>query len=77
MRTFRYLAACVGVALLVGCTTAQRIDRPDGTVDYEIACGAALGWNICYDRAQKMCPAGYSTLSEDQGFNRKALRIKC
>jgi len=69
--------AALLLVLLTGCTTTQEIRRPDGTVEYLIACGASLGWNICYDKANQLCPGGYSTLSEDGGFNRKELRIGC
>ena len=60
-----------------GCTTTQKIVRPDGTDEFIIACGASLGWNICYDKANEVCPTGYKTLNEDAGFNRKELRISC
>lgn len=67
-----------GVALaLAGCTTTQEIRRPDGSIEYLIACGASLGWNICYKKANEICPTGYNTLAEDAGFNRKELRISC
>jgi len=73
--------ARIAVVLLLlaatGCTTTQQIRRPDGTIEYLIACGASLGWNICYDKANEVCPSGYTTLSEDAGFNRKELRIAC
>jgi hypothetical protein len=62
---------------LVGCTTTQEIRRPDGSTEFLIACGASLGWNICYEKANEICPGGYKTLSEDAGFNRKELRIVC
>ena len=62
---------------LSGCTTTQEIRRPDGTVEYLVACGASLGWNICYEKANEICPSGYTTLSENAGFNRKELRIAC
>ncbi len=73
----RILFVLVGGMLLSGCTTAQKINRPDGTVEYQIACGAATGWGVCYSRAQEECPGGYQTIDEDQGFNRKELRISC
>ena len=41
-------------------------------MEYLIACGAGTGWNICYVHANEVCPTGYTTLSEDAGFNRKA-----
>ncbi|WP_341519823.1 hypothetical protein AABC73_14825 [Pseudomonas sp. G.S.17] len=79
MGSAKLLAVLVfaGVTTLAGCTTAQKIDRPDGTVEYQIACGAATGWGICYSRAQEVCPGGYKTIEEDQGFNRKELKISC
>jgi len=64
-------------ALLAGCTTVQEIKRPNGDVEYLIACGASTGWNVCYDKANQVCPGGYITLSENAGFNRKELRILC
>lgn len=63
--------------LAASCTTTQEIRRPDGSTEYLIACGAASGWNICYDKANKVCPDGYTTLSEDAGFNRKEMHIAC
>lgn len=63
--------------LAEGCTTVQEIRRPDGEKEFLIACGAALGWNICYDKANDICPKGYKTLAQDAGFNRKELRISC
>jgi len=65
------------LAGLAGCTTTQEIRRPDGSTEMLIACGASLGWNICYDKANEVCPSGYTTLSENAGFNRKELRIAC
>ena len=63
--------------LLAGCTTSQAIPRPNGATEYQIACGASTGWNICYARANELCPSGYETMSERGGFNRKELRIAC
>lgn len=63
--------------LIVSCTTTQEIKRPNGDKEYLIACGAGLGWNICYEKANELCPSGYKTISENSGFNRKELRIIC
>ena len=72
------LIFCIFLVLFVcGCTTTQEIRRPDGKKEFLIACGASLGWNICYEKANNICPKGYETLSEDAGFNRKELRIVC
>jgi len=70
-------ATVLMLAALAGCTTTQEIRRPDGSSEYLIACGASLGWNMCYEKANEVCPMGYQTLSEDAGFNRKELRISC
>lgn len=75
--TFTHARLIAAVMLLVGCTTTQQIKRPNGEVEYVIGCGASLGWNICYDKANEVCPAGYKTIAEDAGFNRKELRISC
>jgi len=64
-------------ASLVGCSTAQKISRPDGSTEYLVQCGAGTGWGICYSKANELCPAGYSDLSKEAGFNRKELRIRC
>lgn len=79
---FRLTNGCInGSALafmmLVGCTTTQEIKRPNGAVEYVIACGAGSGWNVCYHKANEICPTGYTTVSEDAGFNRKELHIAC
>lgn len=70
-----FLAFAAG--LMGGCTTDQLIRRPDGSREYVIACGARLGWNICHERANELCPTGYNTLSQDAGFNHKELTIAC
>jgi hypothetical protein len=71
------VAAGLLLSAITGCTTAQEIRRPDGTIEYLIACDASLGWNNCYDKANEVCPSGYRTIFEDAGFNRKELRIAC
>lgn len=73
----RLLLLTLALALIAGCTTTQEIRRPGGAVEYEIACGASTGWNICHKRANEVCPTGYNTLSQQGGFNRKELRISC
>ncbi|MDU3076852.1 MAG: hypothetical protein E7B29_11210 [Mixta calida] len=69
--------AVVAALLLSGCATSQKISRPDGTSEYLIQCGAGTGWSICYSKANELCPAGYSDLNKEAGFNRKELRIRC
>lgn len=71
------LSIIFALAMLVGCATAQKINRPDGSNEYIVQCGAGTGWGICYSKANELCPSGYADLSTDSGFNRKELRIRC
>jgi len=75
--TLAIIVAAVLSVALSACTTTEQIRRPDGRVEYLIACGASSGWNICYDRANEVCPNGYETLAQTSGFNRKELMIYC
>ncbi len=58
-------------------STTYEIRNPDGSIEYVVSCGETREWDLCYDRAKQVCPAGYITLSRDVGFNRKELRIAC
>lgn len=71
------LSIVIAVAMLGGCATAQKINRPDGTTEYIVQCGAGTGWDVCYSKANEACPSGYVDVSKESGFNRKELRVKC
>ena len=62
---------------LIGCTTANKIFDENGEEALLIECGAAVSFSVCHDRAREECPSGYKTLSENAGFNRKEIRIRC
>jgi hypothetical protein len=64
-------------ALVAGCSTASKAYDKDGQQILVINCGAGTSMSICHDRAMSECPQGYSTVSEDNGFNRKELRVRC
>ncbi len=68
------LACCLPLA---GCTTVHHIRGANGEGLVMVECGAATSFSICYDRAAKECPSGYRTVSEEPGFNRKALKVVC
>jgi hypothetical protein len=79
-RMSRSIGAAAGIVLIVtltGCTTVSKIHERDGREALLIECGAALSFSICHERALKECPAGYTTLSETPGFNRKEIRVRC
>ncbi|MBR0649213.1 hypothetical protein GXW78_06035 [Roseomonas terrae] len=71
------MLALVAGLLLAACTTVQEVRRPDGSREFLIACGASTGWNVCYSRANEMCPTGFNTVRQDGGFNRKEMVIAC
>ena len=62
---------------LASCTTSQEVRRPDGASEFLVACGASTGWDICYGRANELCPTGWNTIRETPGFNRKEMLISC
>ncbi len=65
------------VIILAGCTTANKIYSSDGKEALLIECGAAVSFSVCHNRAKEECPSGYTTLSENAGFNRKEIRVRC
>lgn len=67
----------VVASFLTGCTTVSEINRPDGVKEYLIGCGASTGWDVCYEKANTLCPNGYIDVSKEPGFNRKELTIQC
>lgn len=72
------LTAMVSLGLaLAACTTVEEVRRPGGAREFLIACGASTGWNICYRRANELCPTGWTTVRQDPGFNRKEMVINC
>ena len=74
------LQSVLGLVLTVnavGCSTVQAINRPDGSAEYLIACGADLVWSICINQAKEACPGGYTILSQVDGSKTKELRVVC
>jgi hypothetical protein len=55
-----------GIALS-GCATSTQMRGPDGQVGYLIECpGAALSMGACFEKANSLCPAGYTVLDTRQ-----------
>ena len=71
------ILVCVVPLLVSGCTTANIIFEKDGKEALLVECGAAVSFSVCHDRAKQECPNGYKLLSEDAGFNRKEIRVRC
>ncbi|MBT9569417.1 MAG: hypothetical protein IV085_14100 [Thiobacillus sp.] len=61
-------SALVMVVLLVGgCAISKETYLPDGRVGYSISCdGAAVGMNVCFEKAGEICGArGYDLLNRE------------
>ena len=71
------ILSCTAGMLISGCTTSNKIFEKDGMEALLIECGAAVSFSVCHERAKQECPNGYKTLSEDAGFNRKEIRVRC
>ena len=77
--THRPVGALVVLTVLVsaGCTTSE----PGGQVYYLVACGGGSTGvpNICYARAEKLCPGGYTVLSGDPPASNEpqTMRVAC
>lgn len=65
------------VVTLSACTTASQYRRSDGGTNVVVACGAAVGWNICVERAKEECRSGFEILSQVNDGNRKEMTVMC
>jgi hypothetical protein len=46
---------------LAGCAKVTEMRDPDGELRYLVGCyGALTPMSACYDKAEELCPAGYS-----------------
>ena len=61
MRRYLY----IGVLMLGGCASAQKVYGPDGNEYVRISCdGSAIPMSTCYKKALKVCPGGYYLAGE-------------
>ncbi len=63
--------------LIGGCSSVESVPPPDGDDEYVLACTKSTGRTECTARAEAVCPNGYETLSNEENFERKELRIRC
>jgi len=64
-------------ALLNGCSAIETVSPADGTDEYVFTCTKVAGQPGCATRAREVCPEGYETLSREENFDRKELRVRC
>lgn len=75
LKQYSVMAGLMG--LLVGCSAVEVVPPADGTDEYVFACTKVAGQPDCETKAQKVCPEGYETLSSEENFDRKELRVTC
>jgi hypothetical protein len=64
-------------ALMIGCSTVEVVPPAEPDDEYVFACDKVAGQPACETRAAEVCPIGYETLSSEEDFERKELRIRC
>lgn len=71
------LTATASAIALAGCTAASTVRDGYGQEIKLIQCGSALSIALCHERAKEECAGPYETISEEHGFNRKTLKVRC
>lgn len=69
-------AAITLSSLLIGCaiSTVQEIPRPGGGLEYLLTCEVD---SDCDAKARKLCPSGFTTISDDADAKARELVIAC
>lgn len=74
---FKPVLLVVTTGLVGGCSGFESVPPPEGDDEYVFACAKAAGQSECEARAAAACPDGFETLSSEENFERKELRIRC
>lgn len=77
MTFYKSTLATAIIGLIGGCSTIESVPPPDGDDEYVFACTKTAGQPGCKARAEAVCPNGFKTLSSEENFERKELRIRC
>jgi len=75
IRHFGVVAATL--LLLAGCSAFEVVPPAQQSDEYVFACNKVGGQPGCETRANDVCPNGYDTLSNEEDFQRKELRVRC
>lgn len=77
IKSVYHVSFAVGVAtMLVGCSAFEVVSPAQPSDEYVFACDK-VGQSGCNTRAKEICPEGYDTLSSEEDFVRKELRVRC
>src|SRR3546814_780978 len=63
--------------LLSSCSGIETVPPADGIDEYVFACTKDTGHPVCETQAREVCPEGYETLSSEEDFDRRELRVRC
>lgn len=73
----KLIASLASIAILLsGCASSKAIQGPNGEVAYFIKCGSAV-IDACYEKAAKVCPAGYTIASQQTTRGPNSLLVEC
>lgn len=73
---YRVSLAVGGALMLAGCTALEIVPPAQPSDEYVLACDK-VERSGCKTRAEEICPRGYDTLSSEEDFARKELRVRC
>lgn len=77
-RVTKQCSVIAGLAgLLTGCGGIETVPPASGSDEYVFTCMKVAGQPGCETRASDTCPEGYETLSSEEDFDRKELRVRC
>jgi hypothetical protein len=68
--------SCISALFLTGCTIVTPVPGPDNQKAYLIECGT-LVLNVCYEKADRMCPNGYTVISSQPTYNANSITVQC
>lgn len=71
------LATAAASLALGACTTSRETSHSGDRTEYVIECSTNGPWRACYQKADKLCPDGYVSLSQSASEHRKNLSIRC
>lgn len=74
---FRSVVLVILTGFTAGCSSVESVPPPDGDDEYVFVCTKPSGKSECDARAVAVCPDGFETLSSEENFERKELRIRC
>ena len=74
--TYRISLTVGAVLTLVGCSGFETVSPAQPSDEYVFAFDQA-GQAGCRTRADEICPGGYDTLSSEEDFKRKEMRVRC